>query len=184
MTKRHSPSSPSGEPGDGRDLHELVQLLYAQLKGLAGAQLAAEHRHASLAPSDLAHEALRRMLGQRATPANRSHFLALAATEMRRVLVDRARARLAEKRGGGAERVPLSEHLPLQLDEPYQVLAFDDALARLAERSPRLARVVELRYLGGMTVAETASALGVGIERVRDDWRFARAWLNRELLGG
>jgi RNA polymerase sigma factor (TIGR02999 family) len=158
--------------------------VYEELKELARHYLFAERRGHSLEPSDLAHEALGRLLGQDLSPRGRSHFLALAATTMRRVLVDQARERLAQKRGDGAGRVPLSEDVPLTLEDPLQVLALDEALTRLAERHVRLARVVELRFLGGLTVEETAETLEVSPERVRADWRFARAWLNRELLEG
>jgi RNA polymerase sigma factor (TIGR02999 family) len=193
VAQRPSRSSPSrrvaellvadlgGEPSAGR---ALVPLVYEELKALARRYLAAERRGHSMEPSDLTHEALRRMLGQELSPQGRSHFLALAATAMRRVLVDHARERMAQKRGGGAERVPLSEDCRLQVEDPAQMLALDEALARLAEHDERLARVVELRFLGGLTVEETAASLNVSAERVRVDWRFARAWLNRELLGG
>lgn len=190
---RPNRSSPSGRAvtllaaelgGDERAARELVPLVYEELKGLARHYLWAERRGHSMEPSDLAHEALQRMLGQELSPRGRSHFLALAATGMRRALVDHARERLAEKRGGGAERVPLSEHTHLRVEDPLQMLALDDALVRLAQRNARLARVVELRFLGGLTVEETAASLDVSAERVRLDWRFARAWLNRELLGG
>jgi RNA polymerase sigma factor (TIGR02999 family) len=170
--------------GDARAREELVPLVYEELKSLARSYLHAERRGHSMEPSDLAHEALWRLLGQELTPQGRSHFLALAATAMRRALVDHARERQAEKRGGGAERVPLSEDMRLEIKDPLQMLALDEAICRLAERHERLARVVELRFLGGLTVEETAGALNVSPERVRTDWRFARAWLNRELLGG
>lgn len=169
---------------DPRGARELVPLLYEELRALARHYLTAERCGHSLEPSDLVHEALRRLLGQTTSPQGRSQFMALAATAMRRALVDHARERLAQKRGGGAERVPLSQVEPFSVEEPSHVLALDEALASLGARNARLARVVELHFLGGLTLAETAECLGVSVERVRLDWRFARAWVNRELLGG
>jgi RNA polymerase sigma factor (TIGR02999 family) len=114
----------------------------------------------------------------------KTHFFALAATMLRRVLVDHARSRGARKRGGDAERISLSE-LEAELPEArIDVLALDEALERLARESPRQARVVELRFFAGLGVEETGLALEVSADTVKADWRFARAWLNRELTRG
>lgn len=170
--------------GDAGARGELAAQVYEELRALAQRCLRAERPGHALQPTDLVHEAFCRLVVQERSPVERSHFLALAATTMRRVLVDQARKRLAEKRGGAVQRVPLSEGMRLQVEDPLQMLALDEAMTRLAGRNERLARVVELRFLGGLTVEETAAALSVSTERVRLDWRFARAWLNRELLGG
>lgn len=193
VTRRPTRSPPSSRVSDllAADLGaeegaagELVALVYDELRDLAQGFLHGERPGHAFQPTDLVHEAYARMVVQEQAPEKRSHFLALAATTMRRVLVDHARKRLAEKRGGAAERVPLSEGMRLQVEDPLQMLALDEAMTRLAVRNPRVARVVELRFLGGLSVEETAAALAVSTERVRLDWRFARAWLNRELLGG
>jgi len=194
VTRRPNRSRPSSRVGDllaaelGGDAGaagQLVALVYDELRALAQRCLRAERPGHPLRPTELVHEAFLRLVDQEDSKAReRSHFLALAATTMRRVLVDHARRSLALKRGGDVQRVPLSEGIRLQVEDPMQMLALDEALTRLAGRNERLARVVELRFLGGLTVQETAEALGVSTERVRLDWRFARAWLNRELLGG
>lgn len=172
----------AGDAGAGRELGKRV---YDELRALAQRLLRSERPGHTLLPTDLVHEAYCRLVGQEhARPQERSRFQALAAVEMRRVLVDHARRHLAQKRGEGAERVPLSEGVLLRLEDPAQALALDEALTRLGERNERLARVAELRFLGGLSVGETAATLGVSSERVRQDWRFARAWLNRELVGG
>jgi RNA polymerase sigma factor (TIGR02999 family) len=114
---------------------------------------------------------------------DRAHFLAMSARLMRRVLVDHARSRGSRKRGGGAEKVTLADAVVGSDERPHDVLALDDALEALAGFDQRKSRVVELRFFGGLSVAETAHALGVSVETVMRDWKFAKAWLLRELSG-
>lgn len=140
--------------------------------------MAREGRRASLQPTALVHEAYLRLSRQgRAAWQDRAHFLAVAALTMRRVLVERARRRGAIKRGGNAVAVTWSEAESAGAEEELDLVELDDALRRLAELSPRQGRVVELRFFGGLTVAETAGFLGVSPATVKLDWQMAKAWL-------
>ena len=112
---------------------------------------------------------------------NRAHFYAIAARAMRRILVNHARDRLAQKRGGGLVAVTLDDELAPAVSRPEEMLALEDALTRLQERDPRRAQVVEYRFFGGLSHEEIAEVLGVSVPTVQRDWRFARAWLAREL---
>lgn len=172
----------------GRADEALLELVYDELRAIAAAKLRGEHGRASLQTTDLVHEAWMRLAEQRKLDwTNREQFSCLAARAIRRILVDRARARNALKRGGGATRVSWDEERvgadvgkeELELD----VVALDEALARLAADFERAANVVELRYFGGLSVAETANALALSERTVELDWAFARAWLRRELSG-
>lgn len=151
---------------------------------MAAGYLRGERAGHTLQPTALAHEAYIRLAGQRQTPwQNRAHFLGVAAQVMRRILVDHARARKAEKRGGGEAPMPLDTGI-LQVAGP--AVEFDDldrALTDLAKSSERQAQVVELRYFGGLTIEETAEVLGISAVTVKRDWTMARAWLYRELSG-
>ena len=135
----------------------------------------------SLQATALVNEAYLRMLDARQVNwQNRAHFLAMAARMMRRILVEFARARIREKRGGGAIKVSLAEGL-LTTDKGYELVALDDALDALARLDERKSRVVELRFFGGLSVEETAEALTVSPETVMRDWKFSKAWLKNEL---
>jgi RNA polymerase sigma-70 factor (ECF subfamily) len=118
---------------------------------------------------------------QRMSWQNRAHFLAMAARVMRRILVDSARARASQKRGGGAMRVSFTEGLDVSDDKGLDVMALDDALRALADEDPRKSRVVELRFFGGLSVEETAAVLNISAETVMRDWKAARVWLMREM---
>jgi len=143
-----------------------------------------ESQDHTLQPTALVHEAFLRLIDQdRVDVRGRTHFFALAATTMRRVLVDHARGKQAKKRGGRSKPEVLDDHQMVCWDDPADVLALDEALLKLAGTQPRQAQVVELRFFGGLTLEEAASALGVSRDTVKLDWRFARAWLNRELGG-
>ncbi len=165
----------------GAPSERLLALVYPELKRIAQRQLRRERREHTLQTTALVHEAYLRLVGQtRVSWRDRDQFFALASTMMRRVLVDYARARLAAKRF----------HEPLSLtaaaavgaeDAAYEVLDLDQALERLANLYPRPARVVELRYFGGMELAEIAKLLGVTDRTIKRDWSFARAWLARAL---
>ena len=139
-------------------------------------------RHHTLQATALVNEAYLRLVDVRQMNwQNRAHFLAMAARLMRRILVDSARARASEKRGGAAIRVSFSENLPASDKGGMDIVRLDTALGALARRDERKARVVELRFFGGLSVLETAAVLGISEETVLRDWKFARSWLMREL---
>ena len=167
--------------GDAAAFDELMPLVYTQLHALASHYLRGEREGHTLQPTALVHEAYVRLAGQSdAGFNNRVHFFGAAATVMRRILVDYARRRLASKRGAG-RLVDLDSALTAGVDPRVDFIALDEALTRLAAHSPTPARVVELRYFGGLSVAETATLIGVAPITVKRHWAFARAWLRREL---
>jgi len=168
--------------GDAVAAGRLVQSIYDQLRALAEAYLRNERRDHTLEPAALVHEAYLRLIDQAETDWNdRSHFLALSAEMMRRVLVDHARRRLAVKRGGERQRVTLSGIAEPAGSQNIEVLALEDALGRLHALDPRQAKIVELRFYGGLTNKEVASQLGLSESTVEKQWRFTKAWLLREL---
>ena len=168
--------------GDRQATDDLLPLVYEELRELADRFLAAEQRSATLQPTALVHEAYLRLVGSdQAGWENRAHFFGAAARAIRRILVDRARARRAVRRGGDR---PLRLDTDAPLAEPgpsLDVLALDEALAALASIDAQKARMVELRFFGGLSVDETAAALGVSASTVDRDWVFARAWLHRAM---
>ncbi len=167
--------------GDQQAFEELVPLVYEKLRGLARRELRRDRPGHSLQPTELVHDAYARMVDLELSWQDRVHFYRMAARTMRRVLVDHARARRAEKRGGGAVMVTLSE-VHGQLEQPASdVLDLNAALERLAEQDARLSQAVELYYFGGLTYQEIAHALEVSTATVDRDLRFARTWLRREL---
>ena len=167
-----------GEPA----LERLLPVVYDELRRLAAAYLRREAKGHTLQPTALAHEAWMRMVdATRVDWRDRAQFLAIAARMMRHVLVDHARAKKAAKRGGGRERVTMGDAEAPQGAAVLDVLDVDEALEDLARLDPRKARVVELRFFGGLTEKEAAHALGVSATTVEDDWRFARAWLHQRL---
>jgi RNA polymerase sigma factor (TIGR02999 family) len=167
--------------GDEAALARLTPLVQQELQRIARRCLRAERPDYSLPPTALVHEAYLRLVDtQQVNWQSRSHFLAVAARLMRRVLVDAARSRRRKKRGGGAVQVSLSEGL-LTTERPYDLMTLDDALEALATIDPRRSKVVELRFFGGLDVKETAVVLDVSPETVMRDWKLARAWLRREL---
>lgn len=161
----------------------LLPLVYDELRSIAARKLQYERPDHTLQPTALINEAFLRLAQQTEFSWHgKAHFCALAATMMRRVLVDHARRRDADKRQGLLSRVPLSEtYLPDLSASPVDVLAVNDLLERLAELNPRHARVFELRCFGGLDVKETATVLEVSEATVKNDWRFARAWLASQL---
>ncbi|HPF36280.1 sigma-70 family RNA polymerase sigma factor [bacterium] len=172
--------------GDAAAVDRLLPLVYDELRRLAAARLARERVDHTLQATALVHEAYLRLVDQHDQDwRDRAHFLALAATTIRRVLVDHARRRLADKRGGGAQRLSLTvADLPDQPAADLDLLDLDAALAALAEEKPEHAQVIELRFFGGATAAEAAAVLGVTERTVERRWRFARAWLYRRLADG
>ena len=168
--------------GDRAALEELMPLVYDELKRLARRKMADERPAHTLQATALVGEAYVRLVEiNRVRWQNRAHFLSMAARLMRRILVDAARARKYQKRGGGAQqRVTLDE--ALLLDDPGRdLIALDDALGALAAVDERKSKVVEMRFFGGLSVDETAEALGVSNDTVMRDWKLAKAWLAKEI---
>lgn len=184
------PSSPRGHastnqraPG-GADAGPLFSIVYDELRRLAAAALRHERPDHTLQPTALVHEAYLRLADEpHARWENRSHFLAVAARAMRRILVDHARGRNAAKRGGGANHVPVDDVQPAADDGglALDLVMLDAALARLAALDLRQARIVELRFFGGLSVEETAEVVEASTRTVKRDWQVARAWLKREM---
>lgn len=162
----------------------LFALVYDELRRLAANALQSERRDHTLQPTALVHEAYLRLASEPEPRwENRAHFLAVAARAMRRILVDHARSRNAQKRGSGGARIAL-EDIESSLVDPGQdvdLLALDEALLRLTELDPRQAQIVELRFFGGLTVEETAVTVGASARTVKRDWQMSRAWLKREI---
>ena len=162
--------------GDVAARDELMPLVYDELRRRAAAYLRRERAN-TLQPTALVHEAYLRMVDQRAPWRNRSQFFGVAAEMMRRILVDRARARRAAKRSGQWARVTLDEGVAVASASEVDVLDLDAALTRLAALDPRKSRIAELRFFGGLSLQETGEVLDVSIATVERDWQFARAWL-------
>ena len=171
--------------GDSDALDTLMPIIYAECRRIAARQLALERRDHSLDPTALVHELYLRLVDQRrASWENRAQFFGVAARLMRRVLVDHARARHAEKRGGDAVFVSLDAAADTPDDSHVaDVLAIDEALERLAAHDPEQVQIVELRYFAGLTVEETARVVGRSPRTVKREWRLAKAWLYQELRG-
>jgi RNA polymerase sigma factor (TIGR02999 family) len=168
--------------GDEGALAQLTPLVYRELRAIAGRQGRGERAGSTLTPTAVVHELYLRLAGQeRARWENRRQFFAVAARLMRRILVDHARERGAEKRGGAALRVELTEEVALAVPAGLDVLALDRALERLAALDPRQAEIVELRCFAGLSVEETAEIVGISTPTVKRDLRSARAFLLREL---
>ena len=162
----------------------LLPYLYAELHRMAQAIMQGERKDHTLQATALIHEAWLRLSGETEGCEGRSHFLALAARAMRQALVDHARARNAKKRGGGLHRTTLDEGVGEAAAEAADILAIDEALTRLADFDPELARLVELRFFAGLDHAEVARALSCSKRTVERRWRLARAWLLAELDDG
>ena len=168
--------------GSGESLDRLLPLVYQELRSMAHRQLAARGRGGTLQTTALVHEAYLKLVDQsHADWGDRAHFLAVASLAMRHVLVDRAKARSAQKRGGDRRRITLDDsHIAVD-DQPDALLQLDEAMTWLAQLEPRLARVVECRFFGGLTEEEIAEALGVTVRTVQRDWAKARMLLQRQL---
>jgi RNA polymerase sigma factor (TIGR02999 family) len=168
--------------GDIGARERLMPLVYEELRRCAAAQLRRERHHATLQPTALVHEAYLRLVDQdRAVWRNRAHFLAVASQMMRRLLVDRERARRTAKRAGGWARVTLDDVAAATPPPDVDVLDLDDALTRLAAFDARKSQIAELRFFGGLSLEETGEALGVSLATVERDWQAARAWLFKTL---
>jgi RNA polymerase sigma-70 factor, ECF subfamily len=176
----------SASAGDRRATDELLPLVYDELRTLAAQHLAEERAGHTLQPTALAHEAYLRLLGPGGTTwENRAHFFGAAARAIRRILVDHARTRGREKRGGGMEFEVLQEDSAKATERSdIDLLALDEAMERLALLDPQKALLVELRFFGGLTLKEVAAAMEISESTVVREWQFARVWLYRELGGG
>lgn len=171
--------------GNRAALDQLVPRLYQELRHLAHRRLQQERQDHTLSTTALVHEAYLKLIDQeRVAWRDRAHFFGVAAQMMRRILIDYARTAQRLKRGGGQVAVALEDDLVAAPDRSAEVLAIDEALTRLARLDPQQARVVECRFFGGMTVEETAEALGISTATVKRDWKVARLWLYREVQQG
>jgi RNA polymerase sigma factor (TIGR02999 family) len=175
------------DQGDPQAAEQLLPLVYDELRKLAAAKLAQEQPGQTLQATALVHEAYLRLVGsdQAAAPGQhwdgRGHFFAAAAEAMRRILIDRARARRAEKRGGSRRRLDIDAIDLATTAEPDHLLALDESLSKLAQGDPAAARLVELRYFAGLTVDEAGQALGISTATAYRHWNYARAWLYSEM---
>lgn len=170
--------------GDASAADRLLPLIYEELRALAGSIFRGQRADHTLQPTALVHEAFIRLIDQNnADFEDRTHFFAVAATAMRHILTDHARRTSAQKRGGEWNKVNLSDVSPPTGESEIDVAALDETLSTLAELDPRQARVVELRFFGGLTMEEIARVLGVSKATVELDWRAARAWLGTQLRG-
>ena len=168
--------------GNSEALPKLIPLVYHELKRLAAHFMREEREGHTLQPTALVNEAYLRLAGQKAAFQNRAQFMAVAAQLMRRILVDYARQRVAAKRGGGEVPLDLEAcQIGGGVEQSEEMLAVDEALARLAELDTQQARVVEMRYFGGMTVEETAEAMDISPRTVKREWAMAKAWLRVEI---
>ena len=166
-------------------LSKLMPAVYTELRQLARYYVGRERAPQTIQATALVHEAyLRLAKDKKQAWQSRTHFMAIAAIAMRRILVERARAKAASKRGGSRARITLDEALLADHGRPSEVVALDAALTRLARGAPQQARIVELRFFGGLTVEETAEVLSVSPATVKRGWTVARAWLRRELDKG
>jgi RNA polymerase sigma factor (TIGR02999 family) len=171
--------------GDDGALERLTRLVESELRRLARVYMRHERRDHTLQPTALVNEAFVRLTGARNVPwQNRAHFFGISARLMRRVLVDHARSHGYRKRGGDAQRVTLTDALLVSHDQGVDIVALDRALTALAQVDQRKSRMVELRFFGGLSVAETAEVLHVSSDTVKRDWRLAKLWLLRELEDG
>jgi RNA polymerase sigma-70 factor (ECF subfamily) len=167
--------------GDEAARADLMAAVYAELRRLSAAMMRRERPGHSLQATELLHEAYLKLVGQDIDFANRAHFFAAASTVMRHILVDYARAHRSEKRGGGQVPVTLDENALFSAQQSEQMLALEEALQRLGKMDARQARIVELRFFGGLTEEEAAAVLGVSARTVKRDWKMAKAWLFSEM---
>ena len=171
---------------DDRAVYDrLMPLVYRELRRLADSCLARERAGHTLQPTALVNEAFLKLAGQPDRGwKNRGQFLAIAATAMRRILVDHARERKSLRRGGDRKREPLDSEITAAQSDDVDVIALDDAMTKLAEIDPRKVRIVELRYFVGLTLEETSTAVELSLASVKREWNTARAWLKREIDRG
>ena len=178
-------SSPAPEPGDPHDAARLLPLVYEELRRLAACRLAREPSGQTLQPTALVHEAYLRLVGDRGEGGwdGRGHFFAAAAEAMRRILIENARRKGRKKHGGDLARVDLAEADLACRMPPEELIALDEAMTRLEAEDPLKARLVRLRFFAGLGLEEAAQVLGVSAVTAKRYWRYARAWLHREVSG-
>jgi RNA polymerase sigma-70 factor, ECF subfamily len=170
------------QAGDRESLDRLLPIVYQELRRVAANQLQQERGNHTLQATALVHEAYLRLLEQREVDwRNRAHFFSIAAEMMRRILVNYAVQRKAQKRGDGATHISLDEAVSFGREEDLDVIALNDALERLAEFDGQQARIVELRFFGGLTIEEVAEVLSVSDSLVKREWRMAKSWLRTQL---
>jgi RNA polymerase sigma factor (TIGR02999 family) len=170
--------------GDANAAEQILPLVYEELRRLAAQKLVHENVAHTLQPTALVHEAYLRLVGSEPDRRwdSRGHFYGAAAEAMRRILIDAARARGSQKRGGGQNRLPLDEELVGNVaDQSEMLLSLDEALKKLAHEDPQTAELVQLRYFGGLTIDEAANVLKISARTAKRYWTFARAWLQREI---
>ena len=169
--------------GDATALDRLTPLVYDELFRMAKLRIGGESRDVTMQPTTLVHEAYLKLIGHNRLPwQNRAHFFAIATTVMRRILIDDARRRNAEKRGGGL-KITLNEEMDAPDEKPADVIALDLALQSLASIDERKSRVIEMKYFGGMTTEEISEVIGISVATVGRELRVGQAWLHRELAG-
>ena len=170
------------EPGDRHAGEQLFADVYTELRALASRYLQRERKNHTLQPTALVHEAYLKLVGQaRVDWQGRAHFLAIAAQAMRQILVDHARRHRAAKRGGNRHRIALDDNLVIESSRNVDLLTLEDALAKLTKLDPRQAQMIELRFFGGLSIAEVAKVMGISTRSVEREWTMVRAWLRREL---
>jgi len=170
------------EPGDRHAEEQLFADVYTELRALAARYLQRERKNHTLQPTALVHEAYLKLVGQtRVDWQGRAHFLAIAAHAMRQILVDHARRHRAARRGGNRHRIALDDNLVIEPDRNVDLLAIEDALTKLTKLDPRQAQMIELRFFGGLSIAEVAKVTGISKRSVEREWTMIRAWLRREL---
>ena len=170
--------------GEAGAFDRLLPLVYEELRVLAHRYLRRERADHTLNTTALVHEAYLTLVGKQTPWENRNHFFAVAAHAMRHILIDYARRRNREKRGGGVQNIPLDKAIVFSEDRMEDLLALDQALQQLEQKEQRLGRIVECRYFAGLTIAETAEALEISPATVKRDWLVAKAWLKKALQGG
>jgi len=168
--------------GDQSALDQVLPIVYAELRRLAAGYLRNERPNHTLQPTALINEAYARLVGQNQPDfESRAHFVGVAAQTMRQILVDHARSRNAQKRGGDLEKVQLNEAIDAVAERPWAIIALDDALNQLARMDPAKSRLIEMRFFGGFTAEESAELLDIPVSTVRRELRVAQAWLQREI---
>ena len=173
------------EPGDRHAAEQLFAEVYTELRALAARYLRRERKDHTLQPTALVHEVYLKLVGQtRVDWQGRAHFLAVAAHAMRQILVDHARRHRAAKRGGHRHRITLDDNLAIESSRNVDLLPLEDALTKLAKLDPRQAQMIELRFFGGLDIAEVAEVTGISKRSVEREWTMVRAWLRREFNRG
>lgn len=167
--------------GDARAQEALASVIYRELRHLARNYMMRERRNHTLQATALVHEAYMRLVAQRSEWKSRAHFFAVASSMMRRILVDHAKQHLASKRGSGTPKMSLDEALTVSAEPNFDLVALNDALTTLGEMDPQRARIVELRFFGGLSNEESAEVLGISPATVQRQWAGARAWLYHEM---